>query len=72
MAAVAALHLVVNLAATAGFLYISHHNYPGGEAMTALHQIEPLTAGNGWFSALVLTQMTETLGSVPSLIHIDT
>ena len=45
MAAVAAFHLVVNLAATAVFLYISHHNYPGGEAMAALHKIEPLTAG---------------------------
>ena len=53
MAAVAALHLVVNIAATAGFLYISHHNYPGGEAMAALHQIEPLTAGKAQFSAAV-------------------
>ena len=55
MAAIAALHLVVNIAATAGFLYISHHNYPGGEAMAALHQIEPLTAGKRWFSVAVLT-----------------
>ena len=54
IAAIAPLHLMVNIAATAGFLYISRHNYPGGQAMAALHQIEPLTAGKTWFSAAVL------------------
>ncbi|XP_041378039.1 probable Dol-P-Man:Man(7)GlcNAc(2)-PP-Dol alpha-1,6-mannosyltransferase [Gigantopelta aegis] len=32
--------LVCNVIITGGFLYVSHHNYPGGVAMDTLHQIE--------------------------------
>ncbi|XP_059155547.1 dol-P-Man:Man(7)GlcNAc(2)-PP-Dol alpha-1,6-mannosyltransferase-like isoform X1 [Physella acuta] len=32
--------LVGNMVMTSGFLYISHHNYPGGQAMKILHELE--------------------------------
>jgi hypothetical protein len=38
-------HLLFNLCSTALFLYISHHNYPGGIAMDALHRILPSSEG---------------------------
>jgi hypothetical protein len=43
---IAALHLVTNVVSTAGFLYVSTLNYPGGEAIVKLHQIESRTTGN--------------------------
>ncbi|XP_050411946.1 dol-P-Man:Man(7)GlcNAc(2)-PP-Dol alpha-1,6-mannosyltransferase [Patella vulgata] len=32
--------LVGNIMATSGFLYISHHNYPGGHSLYTLHTLE--------------------------------
>ncbi|XP_069142697.1 dol-P-Man:Man(7)GlcNAc(2)-PP-Dol alpha-1,6-mannosyltransferase-like [Argopecten irradians] len=37
----AVLHLLGNLSMSAGFLYISRHNYPGGVAMRYFHQLTP-------------------------------
>ncbi|XP_033105579.1 dol-P-Man:Man(7)GlcNAc(2)-PP-Dol alpha-1,6-mannosyltransferase-like isoform X2 [Anneissia japonica] len=34
-------HFVVNIAMTSGFLYLSYHNYPGGDAINRLHQLIP-------------------------------
>lgn len=34
-------HAVANLIVSAGFLYVSSLNYPGGEALSKLHQLEP-------------------------------
>ncbi|XP_071963097.1 dol-P-Man:Man(7)GlcNAc(2)-PP-Dol alpha-1,6-mannosyltransferase-like [Antedon mediterranea] len=34
-------HFVFNLATTSGFLYLSYNNYPGGDAITRLHQLVP-------------------------------
>ena len=33
-------HVVVNLLITGCFLKVSHSNYPGGEAMIKLHELE--------------------------------
>ncbi|KAH9514468.1 hypothetical protein Btru_025333 [Bulinus truncatus] len=40
MALAACCLLLVNTAVTSGFLYIAHHNYPGGAAIKLLHQLE--------------------------------
>jgi hypothetical protein len=45
---IAALHLVANVVSTAGFLYVSTLNYPGGEAILKLHQIESRTTGENF------------------------
>lgn len=42
--------LVGNVAMTSGFLYISHHNYPGGQAMKMLHKLEKDTTGKALLS----------------------
>ncbi|CAH1266236.1 ALG12 [Branchiostoma lanceolatum] len=34
-------HLLANCAATAVFMYVSHHNYPGGYALHMLHRTVP-------------------------------
>ncbi|ELU12317.1 hypothetical protein CAPTEDRAFT_220190 [Capitella teleta] len=34
-------HLAVNLALTAQLLYVSHTNYPGGQAMARVHDLVP-------------------------------
>ncbi len=34
------LHVLINVAVTCGYLYISSHNYPGGHALARLHEIE--------------------------------
>ena len=41
LALTAILHLFANAIFSIFMLYISSHNYPGGEAMMKLHQIEP-------------------------------
>lgn len=33
-------HLLINLAITAGFLYVSRLNYPGATALLKLHELE--------------------------------
>ena len=38
-------HLLVNGLTTSLLTYIAHHNYPGGYAMDALHQLEPTSEG---------------------------
>ncbi|KAL3852708.1 hypothetical protein ACJMK2_016326 [Sinanodonta woodiana] len=40
MSAIAAAHILGNVLVTCIFLYISHHNYPGGEAVARLHLLE--------------------------------
>ncbi|KAJ9098442.1 hypothetical protein QFC20_005961 [Naganishia adeliensis] len=37
--------MVANIFVTAGLAYISHHNYPGGKAMEALHQVHQSLVG---------------------------
>ena len=41
----AVLHILGNIATTGVFLYSSYLNYPGGEAIYRLHQLEPSTKG---------------------------
>lgn len=37
--------MVANLFVTAGLAYVSHHNYPGGKAMEALHEVHRSLVG---------------------------
>ena len=41
----AVLHILGNIATTSVFMYSSYLNYPGGEALYRLHQLEPLVKG---------------------------
>lgn len=34
-------HLLVNIAITSGFLFVSKMNYPGANALVKLHELEP-------------------------------
>ncbi|KAK2183111.1 hypothetical protein NP493_323g04019 [Ridgeia piscesae] len=43
LALIAVGHLFVNFAITGGLLYVSKHNYPGGDALNQLHQAERTT-----------------------------
>ena len=42
--------LALNIVGTAFFLYISHLNYPGGQAMASLHKTEWQQNGNSILS----------------------
>jgi hypothetical protein len=42
-------HFIFNLAITGGFLYISKLNYPGGNALMKLHELEPRNTSNNIF-----------------------
>jgi hypothetical protein len=37
--------MFANLFVSAGLAYVSHHNYPGGKAMEALHEVHQSLVG---------------------------
>lgn len=43
------MHLFANILVTSGLLYISKYNYPGGKALTKLHELEPKSSGKAYF-----------------------
>lgn len=55
VALVAVAHILGNIMSTTIFLFVSHQNYPGGQAMQKFHQLEKPYRGNLVIDAFIST-----------------